>query len=227
MKRPNFSSGGFVKSYQYIFFDWDGCLAKTLEIWFGAIESSLIDYNIQHSGKDVARLMNDLYGGVIGLGMRQDQYIQFKNDVYSRAEASIAEVYLYEGASVLLKSLKSKGKKLALISSGSKPSLERMLQRTRTNAYFDLVISGSDVEKRKPSPEGIESALAKLGAQKESSIMVGDSEHDLDAARNAGIDSVLFYPDAHTSFYNLDDLRKSNPTYTIRTFSELSRILDP
>ncbi len=215
-----------MKSYQHIFFDWDGCLAKTLEMWFGAIESSLIDYNIPHSGRDVSRLMNDLYHGALDLGVKPENYVKFKDDVYVRAESNIDEVYLYEGASTLLRNLKSKGKTLALISSGSKPSLERMLDHTGTKAYFDLIISGSDVQKRKPNPEGIDTALAKLGAEKADSIMVGDSEHDLDAARNAGIDSVLFYPDTHTSFYDLDRLRKSNPTYTIRRFDELSQILE-
>ncbi len=215
-----------MKSYRHIFFDWDGCLAKTLDIWFKSIKLALADYNIDASDKLTVPLIGDLYNGAIALGLRPEDFIAFKRNVYLRVDANMSGVALYEGAQSLLKKLRSEGKTIALISSGSRSTLEPMLKNTGVREYFDLIISGSDVEKRKPNPEGIEKALSKLGSDKASTIMIGDSEHDLKAAQNAGIDSVLFYPDAHTFFYDIAHLKSLNPTYTIKTFEELGKILE-
>lgn len=43
--------------------------------------------------------------------------------------------------------------------------------------------------------------------------MIGDSDKDLGAARNFGIDSVLFYPAEHKKFYDLEKLKELEPTY--------------
>ena len=67
-----------MKSYQHIFFDWDGCLAKTLEVWFDAINASLTESNVPHSDRDVCVLMNTLYTGAIGLGIKPEDYPSFK-----------------------------------------------------------------------------------------------------------------------------------------------------
>jgi pyrophosphatase PpaX len=214
------------KSYRHIFFDWDGCLAKTLNIWFSAIELTLSDHNIHASSTEVVSMFGDLYNGSIRLGIKPDEFLKFKNTVYARVDENLSGISLYEGAEDILKKLKKDGKTIALISSGSRHVLDQMIKNTDVGKYFDLVISGTDVEKRKPHPEGIEKALAHLGSQKASTIMIGDSEHDLKAAQSAGIDSVLFYPDAHTNFYDLEHLKKSNPTYTIRSFKDLEKILD-
>jgi pyrophosphatase PpaX len=214
-----------MKPYKHIFFDWDGCVADTLGMWFSAIDSSLDECRIRHSERDVLFLLNNLYTGAMRLGMNHDEYGVFKKMVYEKGEANAENVRLYEGAEQLLGRLKAGGKSIALISSGSRGPLDRMLRITGARWYFDLVVSGSDVENRKPDPEGIALALAKLGSEKNEAIMVGDSDHDLEAARNAGIDSVLFYPDTHSSFYDLQLLKTSRPTYTVSRFDELARIL--
>ena len=54
--------------------------------------------------------------------------------------------------------------------------------------------------------------------------MIGDSDKDLGAARNFGIDSILFYPDEHRKFYNLEKLKELEPTFIIEDFKT---ILDP
>jgi len=215
-----------MKSYQYIFFDWDGCLANSLGMWFDAIKSSLDKYNLTYSDSDIVAMFGDLYNNSLRLGLKKEDFLTFKKMVYSNMDMLCEKVTLYEGAESILRELKSDGKRLALISSGSKNSLEKMLSVTGVDDCFEFVVSGSDVERRKPHPEGIDMALAKLGSKKESTIMVGDSEHDLMAASAAGIDSILFYPDSHKLFYDLEGLRKLNPTYTIKKFEELKELLD-
>lgn len=214
-----------MKSYEHIFFDWDGSLAMTLPLWFSSIKKSSEDYGLRLSDRQVVSMIGNLHPGAVDFGVKEEDFKKFEADIYAYFGRDMGNVQLYEGAQELLRSLKSNGKKLALISSGLRPNLLLMLKKTGIDDCFDLIISGSDVTHRKPHPEPLEKALAHLGSEKHKTIMIGDCEHDLNAAHAAGVDSALFYPDSHTFFYDLGHLRESNPTYTMRTFAELRKLL--
>ena len=55
--------------------------------------------------------------------------------------------------------------------------------------------------------------------------MIGDSRKDLEAAKNAEIDSLLFYPKSHSIFYDLKNLKTYNPTYIITRFDQALQYL--
>ncbi len=214
-----------MKSYKHIFFDWDGSLAMTLPFWFGSIKKAGEDYGLQLSERQVVSMIGNLHIGAVGLGVKEEDFKKFEAAIYAYFAQNMQDMQLYEGAAPLLRELKSEGKTLALISSGLRPNLLVMLKKTGIEDCFDLVISGSDVTHRKPHPEPLEKAFAHLGSQRDETIMIGDSEHDLNAAHAAGVDCALFYPDSHAFFYDLEHLRKSNPTYTMRTFADLRKLL--
>jgi phosphoglycolate phosphatase-like HAD superfamily hydrolase len=86
---------------------------------------------------------------------------------------------------------------------------------------FDLIITAQDVKAPKPDPEGIKSALNTFGVSGSRALMLGDTDRDIMAAHNAGIDSLLFYPSSHEDIYNLAYLQQCGPTYTIRSWREL------
>ena len=51
--------------------------------------------------------------------------------------------------------------------------------------------------------------------------MLGDSEKDVRAAHNAGIDSILFFPPEHNDYYSLEELAADKPTHIIHSWREL------
>src|SRR3984957_17527990 len=53
--------------------------------------------------------------------------------------------------------------------------------------YFKVVYGGNSFEKKKPHPIGVETLLLELGAQPREAMIVGDSEIDIQTARNSGI----------------------------------------
>ena len=55
--------------------------------------------------------------------------------------------------------------------------------------------------------------------------MVGDTDKDLGAAANFGIDSMLFYPPEHEKFYPLEKLKGYNPTYVFDDFKKLLELV--
>ena len=109
--------------------------------------------------------------------------------------------------------------------------LNNLLIGLNIRQFFEIVLAGEDVKEKKPSPEGIERALGFLRCtDRKEAVMIGDSEHDLGAAKNAGIDAILFYPtNALSSFYTPDNIRELEvlykPKHTVRSHFELRGIL--
>ena len=88
------------------------------------------------------------------------------------------------------------------------------------------MISADEVINHKPHPEVIEKGMSAIGAIKEQTVMIGDSRKDLEAAKNAGIDSVLIYPESHKTFYDLRQLMTYEPTYVVSGFEELNQLIN-
>lgn len=207
--------------YNYFLFDWDGCLAKTLEAWLGAYRIAFKRYGLNPTDLEIAYYLGDWE---IGKHFDIADYVKFNEIAVKIAVEKLKSVELYDGATELLSSLK-KSKKLALVSSGSREIIQNGLKHNNIEGMFDFIITGEDVTNHKPHPESLELALNAIGGIKEKTIMIGDSNKDIGAAANFGIDSVLVYPESHKLFYDLQDLQKLKPTYTISKFSDLATTL--
>ncbi len=199
-----------MKNYKYILFDWDGCLAKTLDVWLDAYKVTFAEYGVHPSDKEIISRFGDWeapkYFGIKNIGECVQKYTEL---VYKNLE----NVEMYDGAEQLIKSLT--GKRLALISTSTRSLLEQGLTHKNLENYFEVILSAEDVERYKPDPQIIEKALSLMGGVKQEAIIIGDSKSDLGAAKNAGIDSILFYPPENTRFYDLNSLKLLHPTHIV------------
>jgi len=66
-----------------------------------------------------------------------------------------------------------------------------LLERTGLMRFMGVVVSGDTVANKKPHPEPMLHAVAKLGVQPGEALMVGDSRNDVDSARAAGCPVVV------------------------------------
>lgn len=208
-----------MKMYSYILFDWDGCLAKTLDIWLLAYKETFNEYGITLEDRTIT---NDVFGnwnnpkkfGILDID-------EFTEKLLVRLNSKYPTVGLYDNVFSTIKELKNKGKKLALITTTKRAVIEPALKYNKLETLFDVILTAEDVEKHKPDPEVVNKALEKLEATRENSIIIGDSKSDLGAGNNADIDSILFYPKHNELFYDLDTLKTHNPTYIVNDFSDI------
>ena len=63
---------------------------------------------------------------------------------------------------------------------------EQLLRQLRVDTLFGAVVAGDDGIKRKPAGDMLLAAARELGCDIDSSLMIGDSDNDILAARNAG-----------------------------------------
>lgn len=211
-----------MKDYHYILLDWDGNLAKTLEVWLHATRLPLQRRGLPCTDEDVVSCFGIPRERFEELGVTDIE--QALDEMDEAAARLLPEVELYPDALFVLEQLKDAGKQTALITTSLRRNVIHLLDKYDIHHFFDVVIAYEDTEKHKPYAEPLEKALERLDGTKEMAVMIGDSDKDLGAAKNAGVDSILFYPKEHSKFYKLDDLKQFEPTYVIDDFREVLAI---
>lgn len=85
-----------------------------------------------------------------------------------------------------LRRLRAEGIRTALVTSTSSRLILAALNRMGMTTLFDAILCGDMVEKRKPSPEGYQKAMALLGAAPERSVVIEDSPVGIRAGKSTG-----------------------------------------
>lgn len=208
-----------MKDYEAYLFDWDGTLARTVEIWLEEIKKNFYAHGIEISDADNARHFGDLNAATL-FGMPKEKIPEFTRQNQAAAIARLPDAELYDDCLEVLRALRQSGKKIALVTTSVPATLNLVLKKHALENYFDAVVDSSQTKNLKPDPEGIRLALSRLNIEPKRAVMIGDNDKDLAAAANAGTDSVLFYPASHHLIYDLAELQKLHPTYTIRSWKE-------
>ena len=88
--------------------------------------------------------------------------------------------------------------------------------------YFDAIVGGDTTPARKPDPRPVLEALRLLGKPAGTTVMIGDSENDINAGRRAGSRTcgVTF------GFRTAEQLRLSEPDVLIDRFDQLKEVFE-
>jgi phosphoglycolate phosphatase len=85
-----------------------------------------------------------------------------------------------------LRALRHAGVPLACITNKAERFTVDLLERTGLGGFFGVVVCGDMVTRKKPDPEPVLAACARLGIRPDEAVMIGDSANDVQAARAAG-----------------------------------------
>jgi HAD superfamily hydrolase (TIGR01509 family) len=143
------------------------------------------------------------------------------SDARSAAYAQlIGEVAPLDGARELIVDLKERGHPVFLASSSPQDELDRYLDLLDARELVDGWTTDDDVEATKPSPDLIRAALAK--ANTDDAVLVGDTPWDIQAAREAGLETVTVI----TGGFSEQELRDAGAAAVFDSVAELRRHLD-
>ena len=117
--------------------------------------------------------------------------------------------------------LKDKGYQLHICSNGFHEVQYRKLKSAGLEDYFSTVILSEDAGANKPRKEFFDYAFAETGAQRETTIMIGDHyDTDIAGAINAGLDTIFF------NRWNVDPKTLDRqPNYIVDKLIEIEKIL--
>lgn len=182
-------------NYNTIVFDMDGTLLNTLEDLTDSVNYALqacgytertLDEIQCFVGNGVRVLMNR----AVPAGTSEEDIIKcltIYREHYSKNMQH--KTRPYDGINELLKSLKEKGIKLAIVSN-KYDSAVKALCKDYFQDYIRIAIGESPEVVKKPAPDSVFTALEQLGAVKDEALYVGDSEVDVQTARNAGLKCI-------------------------------------
>lgn len=151
---------------------------------------------------------------------RTELAIEFFREYF--AETGIYENTLYPGMDGLLKRLVSSGKTLALATFKVTYYAELILKHFNILQYFSCVCGSTPDDDSLTKASVIKSAIAGCGAfEPENCVMVGDREHDIVAAKEAGVDSIgVLY-----GYGGYDELANAGAGLIVGTVEELASVL--
>jgi len=213
--------------YKYMLFDWDGTLVKTLDVWVEAYKHISIKLGANVSGMtdgEVAKIFFGKLGdGFKNFGIKDSirAYDQVKNFV----DKNVNSAKLYPKVLYTFKKLKEFGLRIALHTTSNRNLIYPLIQNNNLENYFDIILTMDDVVNSKPDPEVIIKELKFFKAKPEEALIIGDSDSDIKAGKNSGVDTVLFYPPENEKFYELEFLMRNKPKFVIHDLIELLKIV--
>jgi HAD superfamily hydrolase (TIGR01509 family) len=129
--------------------------------------------------------------------------------------ASIQSTSVLEGARGLIEDLKAAGREVVLASSAKAREVDHYLDLLDARELVDGWTTSADVERTKPAPDLVRAALDQLGT--EEAVMVGDTPWDVQAAEQAGIQTVAVL----TGGFSEAELREAGAAAVFTSIVEL------
>lgn len=117
----------------------------------------------------------------------------------------------------VIENLHNHGLKLGVVTTKVRETTERALKMFGLAPYLGTVVTILDVKNPKPHPEPVLRAIELLGANPETTMMVGDSPADIQSANAAGVISVA----VGWSLKGAAALQAYDPKYIIQDMREL------
>jgi phosphoglycolate phosphatase len=191
------------KAFELIVFDWDGTLMDS---------AARIVASLRAAGQDVGfeDLSDAGFRNVIGLGLQEairalypaisDEELWQYADRYRHhfLESCPMPEQLFDGVHEILASLHQQPVMLAVATGKSRKGLDRALRHTDCSRYFQATRC-ADETTSKPHPQMLLELIEELGAKPESTLMIGDTEYDMEMAQRAGTASLAVTYGAHES----------------------------
>lgn len=212
--------------YQTAIFDMDGTILETLEDMCASVNVTMdhvgyprrtMDEVCRFVGNGAAKLIERC----MPAGAEDPRYpaaLEFYRAYYD-AHAQI-KTGPYPGIPELLNQLSREGVRLAVVSNKPDEAVRALTERYFPGV-FPVAIGNRDGWATKPAPDSVYEAMRLLGARRESTVYVGDSDVDVDTARNAGLDSVI----VTWGFRDEDFLRAHGAQHLAHNADELYEML--
>ncbi len=209
--------------YGLLVFDWDGTIIDSASTIAECIRLAAADLGLEVPTVEQAR-------HVIGLGLhdalrlavpglRPEQTTEFVARYRVHFLGREDTMGLFGGMRELL-DVESKKRVLGIATGKSRRGLDRALDATQLKPYFQASRCADETHP-KPHPAMLLELMEELDVAPESVLMIGDTSHDLEMARAAGVDALAVTYGAHAE----TGLRACEPRGCVASVQELSQWL--
>lgn len=194
---------------KFIVFDWDGTLMDSEAQIVSCLHAAIADLGLPPMSDDTLR-------NVIGLGLGEAvealvpghdaDFRQALVEAYRRHWFASGDSSLFAGVREVLDTLRAQGFLLGVATGKARRGLARVLAQTGLTDYFDATRC-ADETVSKPHPRMLLELMAETGMTAAQTLMVGDTEYDMEMATNAGAGKVAVCTGVHSE----ERLRRHDP----------------
>lgn len=208
------------RQFDLLVFDWDGTLMDSAACIAGSLQAACGDLGYPVPSERDARY-------IIGLGLH-DALAHVLPGVAPTEYPRVVERYrhhftqrdggttLFAGAQEMLAELRETGHVLAVATGKSRRGLTRVLEATALGALFHATRC-ADESKSKPNPAMLHWLMDALEVAPDRTLMIGDTTHDMEMARAAGVAGLAIAHGAHDAC----DLLHYEPLACVQDCGEL------
>lgn len=181
--------------YKAVIFDMDGTILNTLEDLKNATNYSLRQFGMPERSLEEVRMfvgngIRKLVERAVPAGTPKEKIDQILDVFLEYYEIHSADnTSPYPGILELVEKLKKSGIKTAVSTNKANVPAQE-LGREYFNGIFDLIVGQQDGLKVKPAPDSVNKILSILDIQKKDAIYIGDSDVDVQTAKNSGLDFI-------------------------------------
>ena len=212
--------------FRAVIFDLDGLLADS-EPWWNQIDAKLLaEYGVTYRGEYHRNVLGVSYRLAIGF-YKNAFHISAPVEELMRRRAEIAteffanRVGLFPSAKATLERLREMKICLALATSSVSASARPFLERTGIRHFFDVIVTGDEIERGKPHPDIYMITAEKLQVDIDSCLVIEDALAGIAAAKAANM-RVAAIPD--TRFVDPREYTKE-ADYVLRDLSEIPALI--
>ena len=188
------------RQFDLICFDWDGTLFDSTAIIVRSIQQAVLDVG-------GAKPTDEAASYVIGMALMpalahaapdvpKEKYPLLGERYRHHYLATQHDISLFDGVLPMLADLKGRHHWLTVATGKSRRGLDDVLASRQLHGIFDGSRT-ADETAGKPDPRMLHELMREFGADPERTLMIGDTTHDLQMARNAGVASVGVSYGAH------------------------------
>ena len=212
------------RQFDLICFDWDGTLFDSTAIIVRSIQQAVLDVG-------GAKPTDEAASYVIGMALMpalahaapdvpKEKYPLLGERYRHHYLATQHDISLFDGVLPMLADLKGRHHWLTVATGKSRRGLDDVLASRQLHGIFDGSRT-ADETAGKPDPRMLHELMREFGADPERTLMIGDTTHDLQMARNAGVASVGVSYRAHEPH----DFGALGPRYIAHSVAGLNRWL--
>lgn len=184
-----------MKKYKLAVFDMDGTILDTLadlhlSVNHILVEAGFPERSLEEVRQFVGNGIHKLIERAVPEGTSEEKIDElFENMLAYYKDHCTEHTAPYEGIPELIDTLKAGGIKVAVVSNKAHTAVQKLCEQY-FKGQFMVAVGDRPGALRKPAPDSVNAVLTELGVNREDAVYIGDSDVDVQTAKNANMDCI-------------------------------------
>ena len=212
--------------YQLAIFDMDGTILNTLQDLTNSLNAALAKSGYpQHTAEEVRFFVGNgirkLIERGVPAGTPVEQIDTVHHDFTAHYQVHCADTTQpYDGIPELLQTLRRAGCKTAVVSNKADYAVQELCKQY-FDGMFDFAVGEREQILKKPAPDSVNEVLQKLQIDRKQAVYIGDSDVDVQTAKNAAMDGIF----VEWGFRSKEFLLEHGAVLTVSAPNEIAHIV--